>query len=436
MQEGRDKMVLVTQNTLGGLGRGIEQAGQSLGSGLQNILQQTAQRRTNQKSGNILERVIKEATVDPNTGESQELTPLSLSQTLNKALSEGASESSVRNFSDIYKNIHGAQKSGIFKNENPEEVKTLLQDLGLDENTADAHARLYSNLSTGGKTSYGNFLIDQLQRGQLGVESPQEEVQEKEEVISKPGEREDFFEEEEIKFPEVNPFGEALTPKEKAKVQSELFKDNTKNSKEASDKLKGLKSEERSIRQLNTINERGKLPKNLNKAINVDLKTGDVKITPSFLNADTQLFVKTINEFVRKARDSFGARVTNFELDKFLQGLPTLANTEEGRRLILEQMDVVNKLNQLENESLRKVYRNYGLRGIDSVQAEEVAEKIRAPQEKKLMQRFDQVVLKNDILKAKRNLPENHSLVRHNGKIKAVKNEDIEKAKKVGAEIL
>lgn len=428
-------MAIVTQYDPGGLGAALPNIGNILGQALEQRGQRRQQQEASTRSGTLIQDALKQASIDPMTGEVREPTPIGLMGALAQARAQGALPEDIQNFTQTYKNIVGAQQKGLFTQEDPEQVRNLLLDLGMDEATADAHARLYSNLSTGGKTSYGNFLIDQIQRGQLAVSPKGEEAVQEKIVEVAPGKTEEFFGEE-IEFPEVNPYGEGLTPKEKAKVQGELFKDNTKISKDNSDKLKGYISEGRSIRQLNTINERGNLPKNLEKAIKVDLKTGEVRISPSLLNADTQLFIKTINEFVRKARDSFGARVTNFELDKFLQGLPTLANTEEGRRLILEQMDVINKLNQLEASSLKEVYRHYGLRGIDQAQAEEQAEKIRASKQKELEKRFDRVVLKNDILEARPNLPEGHSMVLHQGKIKFVRDEDLEKAKKAGAQIL
>jgi hypothetical protein len=423
--------IYTTQRDFGGLGSVLPQIGTMLGEALGERRQ--AQRQ--QQSRNLIQEALQRASINPQTGEAQELTPMGLMGALSQAISQGATPQDIQSFSQTYKNIVGSQSKGIFAQEDPQQIKNLLLDIGMDEATADAHSRLYSSLSTGGKTSYGNFLIDQIQRGNLSV-SPQGEEKATQEVMEvSPGKKEEFFGEE-IEFPDINPYGEGLTPKEKAKVQSELFKDNTKIAKENEDKYTGYLSEERSIKQLNTINERGKLPKNLEKLLKVNLKTGDVRISPSLTNPDTQLFIKTINEFVRKARDSFGARVTNFELDKFLQGLPTLANTQEGRRLILEQMDVINKLNQLDASSLKKVYRHYGLRGIDQSQAKEQAENIKGAKQKELEDRFDRVVLKNDILEARPNLPEGHSMVLHQGEIKFVKNEDLEKAKQVGAKVL
>ena len=51
-----------------------------------------------------------------------------------------------------------------------------------------------------------------------------------------------------------------------------------------------------------------------------------------------QQYIKTLNDFISQAKNFFGARVTNFDLQSFKSRLPSLLNTEEGRRAIIEQM--------------------------------------------------------------------------------------------------
>jgi len=81
-----------------------------------------------------------------------------------------------------------------------------------------------------------------------------------------------------------------------------------------------------------------------------------------------------LNEFICEARYSFGARVTNFELDIFLKRLPTLWNSKEGRKAVLRQMQIVNDLNRLHNNSLLEAMKKGGgIRKLDVDQAEEYA---------------------------------------------------------------
>jgi len=70
-----------------------------------------------------------------------------------------------------------------------------------------------------------------------------------------------------------------------------------------------------------------KLPKGIGR-INVD-SDGNLRF-PFLANAETQRFVKTLNEFAKGAKDTFGARVTNFDLEQYMRTFPTLLNSQDG----------------------------------------------------------------------------------------------------------
>ena len=62
----------------------------------------------------------------------------------------------------------------------------------------------------------------------------------------------------------------------------------------------------------------------------------------------------------RRAKDFFPGRVTNFDLDQFKQGFPTLANSAEGRRLIAEQLALGNRIAYLKDETYKAAMDHYG----------------------------------------------------------------------------
>jgi hypothetical protein len=130
---------------------------------------------------------------------------------------------------------------------------------------------------------------------------------------------------------------------------------------------------------------------------------------------------------VNKAKDSFGARVTNFEIDRFMQQLPSLANTEEGREIILEQMKTINEMDNLHQTSLRDVYRKYGISNIDPVQAEEIAEQLEKEQLGDLMERFESIVPQAP------EAQENEVMMMFQGRKVAVPQEQVQKALQSGA---
>jgi len=170
---------------------------------------------------------------------------------------------------------------------------------------------------------------------------------------------------------EFEDYDTGLTPKERVKRQESRFTVQTPLVVKNSLDINSLESEKLSLDLLEELNNSGAVGQGLNN-LNINPSTGSLFI-PKKATPEEQLFVKTVNDFTVKAKDSFGARVTNFELDRFMQRLPTLANSEDGRRLIMTQMKIVNQINGLEKKALQNVFDQYGVRNIDYVDAENIA---------------------------------------------------------------
>jgi hypothetical protein len=171
----------------------------------------------------------------------------------------------------------------------------------------------------------------------------------------------------------VKDFDSGLTPKERIKRQESRYTHQLPLVEANSKSLAASESEAMSLDLLQELDRSGKVGTGLHR-LNINPKTGDLFL-PAAASPEEQLFVKTVNDFTVKAKDSFGARVTNFELDRFMQRLPTLANSVEGRGLIMRQMSIVNKINQMERKSLQEVFDEYGVRNIDYADAENIARK-------------------------------------------------------------
>lgn len=183
-----------------------------------------------------------------------------------------------------------------------------------------------------------------------------------------------------LSSPDLVDYDKGLTPKERVKRQDARFATQTPLVTKNSEQLNSLENELMSIQLLNELNDSGKVGQGVHN-LNINPKTGDL-IIPKLASAEEQLFVKTVNDFTVKAKDSFGARVTNFELDRFMQRLPTLANSEAGRRIIMRQMMIINEINQMEKKAVQEVFDQYGVRNIDYVDAENKArEKIKDKKE-------------------------------------------------------
>lgn len=180
-----------------------------------------------------------------------------------------------------------------------------------------------------------------------------------------------------------------LLPEEKVSRGKERYATGLKEYQEATTILHDRAQDKERLNILESLNASDKLPKNLSR-LNVD-KEGNLKL-PFLASADAQRYVKTLNEFSSGAKGTFGARVTNFDLAQYMKRFPTLLNTKEGRRQLLEQMKLVNQLNSVYYKNLKKVYDEAGgVRNIDSDRAEYLAEKLSEPITEQLTQKFKQI---------------------------------------------
>lgn len=194
-------------------------------------------------------------------------------------------------------------------------------------------------------------------------------------------------------FPEYKLNTQGMTPKERIGYQSELRKANSPLRQAASAKVRSVDSELKSLNLLDNLNNSGKLPEGLGRLI-INPKTKQPYAAAELtgkINPETQRFIKTINDFTTKAKDTFGSRVTNFDLQQFLARLPSLTNTPEGRRGIINQMRISSEIDRIHADALQKVYSKYGLGNITEEDAEQIAESLIQPQVKALADQYAQV---------------------------------------------
>ncbi len=101
----------------------------------------------------------------------------------------------------------------------------------------------------------------------------------------------------------------------------------------------------------------GSLGGTLAGAIKSNIKTG----TP-----DIEEFEKLSNEFVKGAKQYFGSRITEKEVQMYMQTVPTLLQTDAGKRKIIENIRALNELVEIEAKAARSIIRaNGGIRPRD-----------------------------------------------------------------------
>jgi hypothetical protein len=361
------------------LGGAISSIGQQFGQA-----EQIRGQRTRQKEyGTILEETL--------GGLSPESSALEVTQALSQAIKKGVPPELAKDYGSLYSVLQKAQPNAPISEDQINKMSTLFKKFGMAEDVAQRNAELWAQLTTGGQTEMAKMLVDQISRNQFGSKGSSgqdpssgmganisQQMQQKpigmeqmESISESPlGVR--FKDKIEFQYPKVNVF-EDRTPKERISLKTDLLKKNTEKVSESSEKIRKKNSEFQRYAQLERLNESGKLPEGLEN-LNINWLTGDI-LFPKLANAETQAYVKAINDFTTQAKDTFGARVTNFELGAFMKRLPTLANSSAGRSLIINQMKLANEADQLYDKALLDVYDHYGIQNIDFSKADKIARK-------------------------------------------------------------
>tara|TARA_R110000868_G_scaffold182762_3_gene423835 strand:- start:8820 stop:9977 length:1158 start_codon:yes stop_codon:yes gene_type:complete len=254
-----------------------------------------------------------------------------------------------------------------------------LIDLGFNPEEAKQYSQILANIPVGAQTETWKQIFDIKKRMPKQPSSQSKNPLTQDADPEKPGYQE----------PDIDNFI-GMTPSERIKSQSEFRKINLPIWEQAKNGYKSAQAEIRAVDQLARIDATGKLPKGLER-LNINPSSGEL-IFPAASNAETQLYVKTINDFTTKAKDSYGGRVTNFELARFMQRLPSPANTKEGRELIAKAMTSIAKINALQQKTLVDVYRKHGAQNIDPIQAEEIAEQKMKPELDKLITEYEAII--------------------------------------------
>ncbi len=72
-------------------------------------------------------------------------------------------------------------------------------------------------------------------------------------------------------------------------------------------------------------------------------------------NPDSEEFAKLEADYLRDIRQVFQGRVTNYEVQAFLKGIPTLMNTPEGKRAIIRNRRLLNDAKRLKYDAYKDI---------------------------------------------------------------------------------
>jgi len=135
--------------------------------------------------------------------------------------------------------------------------------------------------------------------------------------------------------------------------QSRYDKNTAEYHKEAMKLGKSSRETRMRLSRMKELNEKGDLP-SAGFASVLDT-AGKVINLSSLMSADAQEFDKLSKDFLKGAKAIFGSRVTEGEIKLFLKTVPTLSQTQEGRRRIIRNMTMLNKGGELRKKAMLEI---------------------------------------------------------------------------------
>ncbi len=87
---------------------------------------------------------------------------------------------------------------------------------------------------------------------------------------------------------------------------------------------------------------------------------------PALMNPGSEEFNKIVGNFQRGAKEIYGSRITNFELENFLKILPSLSQSPEGRKRVISNLKRLYRGNLAYKDAAKKIVRdNKGIPPLD-----------------------------------------------------------------------
>lgn len=151
-----------------------------------------------------------------------------------------------------------------------------------------------------------------------------------------------------------------LENKNRTAKEKEYFKFNEPKLAEISKAERTLKLENARYNRLGELfKDQEKFPSTL--LAGLFTKEGNLNdLAYSQLSPSAQEAVKLIIDMTSGIKDTYGSRVTNFDLQTYLRKLPSLLNTPEGKQRILRDLQTINQINQKYNQGIQEIFEEAG----------------------------------------------------------------------------
>lgn len=171
--------------------------------------------------------------------------------------------------------------------------------------------------------------------------------------------------------------------------QREINKETLPYYNEINKKYKTAKEDQRRLARMEELVRNGKLDTPLFSSLMDTTAKGIFGFginLDSFRSPDSQEFKKLSTEFLKGAKNLFGARVTDNEIKMFMQMVPTLMQSDRGKLRVINNMKVYNMAEILHKQAMDKIIEENN--GIRPRNLDMLVDKAVGPQLDKLAQEF------------------------------------------------
>ncbi len=139
--------------------------------------------------------------------------------------------------------------------------------------------------------------------------------------------------------------------KEEEKMDYQSFKDNKEYTEKVLGGLEAYKRDKMVLDQMDKISSKGNLPKPL--AVSLLNKLGIPLGTLE--NADAEQFDKLSQELMKNIQGTYGSRILQTEVQNFMRSIPTLMNSSEGQKKLINQWKILNEGKKIYYDAYKEI---------------------------------------------------------------------------------
>src|ERR1044072_2209634 len=148
--------------------------------------------------------------------------------------------------------------------------------------------------------------------------------------------------------------------------QARVDKETLPTFKDINEKAKAAKDSDQRLNRIERLLDKGRVQDNIFIRSLGGLKSNKYiggiagAIGTLISNKDTQEFEKLSTDFVKDAKQFFGSRITEAEVQLFLKTVPSLSQTNEGKRRVIRNMRIFNEAAELKQKAKNQIIKENG----------------------------------------------------------------------------